>query len=62
MEGFIPALETASTVSFRMELKAQLDETKVIFISISGRGDKDMLQDSKELDFNLKDDTSESWA
>lgn len=56
MEGIIPALETAHAVSFGMELAAQLDETKVIVINISGRGDKDMLQVAKELDINLEDD------
>ncbi|CAM4219905.1 tryptophan synthase subunit beta [Paenibacillus tarimensis] len=41
-EGIIPALESAHAVAQTMKLAPTLDSDKVIVISLSGRGDKDV--------------------
>ena len=41
-EGIIPALESAHAVAHTMKLAPTLGKDKVIVISLSGRGDKDV--------------------
>ena len=40
-EGIIPAIESAHAVGYAMKLVPQLDQDKIVVITISGRGDKD---------------------
>lgn len=42
LEGIIPALEPSHAVSFGLKLAKQMRKDKVIVITISGRGDKDV--------------------
>ena len=41
MEGIIPAIESAHAVAYAMDYAKQLDPSKNIVVTISGRGDKD---------------------
>ncbi|HEX3721601.1 MAG TPA: tryptophan synthase subunit beta [Nitrolancea sp.] len=41
-EGIIPALESAHAVFLAKELAAQRDQSEVLVVNLSGRGDKDM--------------------
>jgi tryptophan synthase beta chain len=41
-EGIIPALESAHAVAQTMKLAPTMDKDKIIVISLSGRGDKDV--------------------
>ena len=41
-EGIIPAIESAHAVAYAMKLAPKLDKDKIIVITISGRGDKDV--------------------
>jgi tryptophan synthase beta chain len=41
-EGIIPALESAHAVAHAIRLAPRLDRRKIILVSLSGRGDKDM--------------------
>ena len=41
-EGIIPALESAHAVAYAARLAPTLDKDKLLVISLSGRGDKDM--------------------
>lgn len=59
-EGIIPALESSHAVYHGLQLAASLDESKVVVINISGRGDKDMLQVARELGVNLNDDLTDN--
>ena len=43
-EGIIPALESSHAVAYAMKLAPTLDPGKIVVISLSGRGDKDMAQ------------------
>ncbi|WP_129596206.1 tryptophan synthase subunit beta [Anaerophilus nitritogenes] len=43
-EGIIPAIESAHAVAYGMKLAKDLDKDKIIIISLSGRGDKDVAQ------------------
>ena len=40
-EGIIPAIESAHAVAHAMKIAPKMDKTKIIVITISGRGDKD---------------------
>ncbi len=41
-EGIIPAIESSHAVAYAMKLAPQLEKDKIIVITISGRGDKDV--------------------
>jgi len=47
MEGIIPAIESAHAVAFAMKYAPKLGKNKVIVITISGRGDKDVASIAK---------------
>ena len=49
-EGIMPALESAHAVAYAIKLADELDETDLMVINISGRGDKDIFITAKELD------------
>ena len=40
-EGIIPAIESAHAIAYAMKLAPQLDQDKIIVVTVSGRGDKD---------------------
>ena len=40
-EGIIPAIESAHAVAYARKLAPTMDKSKIIVITISGRGDKD---------------------
>ncbi len=42
LEGIIPAIESAHAVAYVMKLAKELEEGKIVIISLSGRGDKDV--------------------
>ena len=42
LEGIIPAIESAHAIAHVMKLAKDLDEDKIIIVSLSGRGDKDV--------------------
>lgn len=42
MEGIIPAIESAHAVAYAMKLAPTLDKDKIIVVTLSGRGDKDV--------------------
>jgi len=52
-EGIIPALETAHAVYYTIELAKTLPKDKIILLTISGRGDKDMGTVAKSMGVNL---------
>lgn len=41
-EGIIPAIESAHAVAYAMKLAPNMDKDKIIVITLSGRGDKDV--------------------
>lgn len=41
-EGIIPALETAHAIAYTIKVAPKMSKDKIIVISLSGRGDKDM--------------------
>ena len=41
-EGIIPAIESSHAVAYAMKLAPKMDKDKIIVITISGRGDKDV--------------------
>lgn len=43
-EGIIPAIESYHAVAYAMKLASTLDKDKIIIVSLSGRGDKDVVQ------------------
>ena len=42
LEGIIPAIESSHAVAYAMKLAPTMDKDKIIVITISGRGDKDV--------------------
>ena len=42
MEGIIPAIESSHAIAYAMKLAPKLDKDKVIVMTVSGRGDKDV--------------------
>lgn len=42
MEGIIPAIESSHAVAYAMKLAPQLSKDKIILVTLSGRGDKDV--------------------
>ena len=41
-EGIIPAIESSHAVAYAIKLAPTMDKDKIIVITISGRGDKDV--------------------
>ncbi|MBO6107938.1 MAG: tryptophan synthase subunit beta [Eubacterium sp.] len=41
-EGIIPAIESAHAIAYAMKLAPQLDRDRIIVVTVSGRGDKDV--------------------
>jgi tryptophan synthase beta chain len=41
-EGIIPALETSHAVSEAVKLAQTMDDSKIVVVNLSGRGDKDV--------------------
>jgi len=54
-EGIIPALETSHAVYYTVELAKTLPKDKVIVMTVSGRGDKDMPSVAKHMSVQLKE-------
>eukprot|EP00455_Lapot_gusevi_P036025 TRINITY_DN3999_c0_g1_i5.p1 TRINITY_DN3999_c0_g1~~TRINITY_DN3999_c0_g1_i5.p1 ORF type:complete len:163 (-),score=53.48 TRINITY_DN3999_c0_g1_i5:128-616(-) len=52
-EGIIPALETAHAVYYTVQLAKTLPADQDVLLTLSGRGDKDMVQVSQLLKFDL---------
>lgn len=42
MEGIIPAIESSHAIAYAMKLAPQLSKDKIILVTLSGRGDKDV--------------------
>ncbi|MFQ9924114.1 MAG: tryptophan synthase subunit beta [Beduini sp.] len=42
MEGIIPAIESSHALAYAMKLAPQLSKDKIIMVTLSGRGDKDV--------------------
>jgi len=53
LEGIIPALESAHAVAYVIKIAPNLDKDRIIVISLSGRGDKDIDTAYKLLKGNL---------
>ncbi|MGC8912221.1 MAG: tryptophan synthase subunit beta [Nitrososphaeria archaeon] len=49
-EGIVPALESAHALAFALELARRLEKDKIIVVTLSGRGDKDVEVVAKYLD------------
>jgi tryptophan synthase beta chain len=43
-EGIVPAFESAHAIAYLKKIPRQIIEGKTIIVSLSGRGDKDMIQ------------------
>jgi len=54
-EGIIPAIESAHAVAYAMKLAPTLDKDKIMIITISGRGDKDVAAIARYRGVNLHD-------
>ena len=53
LEGIIPALETAHSISFALKQAAKMAKDQVIILNLSGRGDKDIFTVADALGFNI---------
>ncbi len=42
LEGIIPAIESAHAIAYVMKMCKELDSDKIVIVSLSGRGDKDV--------------------
>lgn len=56
LEGIIPAIESAHAVAYVMKLAKELDEDKIVIISLSGRGDKDVARIARLKGIDIKDE------
>jgi tryptophan synthase beta chain len=54
IEAIIPAIESSHAISYGMKLAGQLDNDKIIVINLSGRGDKDVNNRSRQWLYVLK--------
>lgn len=52
-EGIIPAIESAHAVAYAMKLAPTLPKDKIIVITVSGRGDKDVAQIARYMGVDL---------
>ena len=41
-EGIIPAIESAHAISYAMKVAPKMEKDKIIVVTVSGRGDKDV--------------------
>ena len=41
-EGIIPAIESSHAVAYALKLAPAMDKDKIIVVTVSGRGDKDV--------------------
>ena len=41
-EGIIPAIESSHALAYAMKLAKKMDKEKIIVVTLSGRGDKDL--------------------
>jgi len=48
-EGIIPAIESSHAISYGLKLAKSLDSDQIIVINLSGRGDKDLIRMSEEI-------------
>ena len=55
VEGIIPAIESAHAVAYAMEYAKKLPKDKIMVITISGRGDKDVAAIARYLGVDLHD-------
>ena len=51
-EGIIPAFESSHAVAYLKKMPQEEIKDKLVIVNLSGRGDKDMVQAQKLLDFN----------
>ncbi|AFS77748.1 tryptophan synthase, subunit beta [Gottschalkia acidurici 9a] len=56
VEGIIPAIESAHAVAHVLKLAKSLEEEKIIIISLSGRGDKDIARIARLKGVNVTDE------
>lgn len=56
VEGIIPAIESAHAISHAIKLAQSLDEEKIIIVSLSGRGDKDIARIARLKGVNITDE------
>jgi tryptophan synthase beta chain len=52
-EGIIPALETSHAIYYAVQYAKTLSQDKILMVTVSGRGDKDMMTVAKTMGFNL---------
>ena len=55
VEGIIPAIESAHAVAYAMKYAKQLPKDKIMVITISGRGDKDVAAIARYMGVDLSD-------
>ena len=55
VEGIIPAIESAHAVAYAMKYAKELGKDKIMVITISGRGDKDVAAIARYLGVDLHD-------
>lgn len=55
VEGIIPAIESAHAVAYAMKYAKQLPKDKIMVITISGRGDKDVAAIARYMGVDLND-------
>jgi tryptophan synthase beta chain len=48
-EGIIPALESAHALAFTMRLAKTMDKNRIVVVTLSGRGDKDVQVVAKQI-------------
>ena len=51
-EGIIPAFESSHAIAYLKKMPKEEIKDKLVIVNLSGRGDKDMVQAQKLLDFN----------
>ena len=56
VEGIIPAIESAHAIAHVIKLAQSLDEEKIIIVSLSGRGDKDIARIARLKGVNVTDE------
>lgn len=54
-EGIIPAIESSHAIAHVMELAPKLDKDKIIIVTLSGRGDKDVSSIAKYLEVEINE-------
>jgi tryptophan synthase beta chain len=54
-EGIIPAIESSHALAYAMKLAPTMDKDKIIVVTLSGRGDKDVAAIARYRGENLTD-------